>query len=412
MTFLLKPSLVVTPSKVLSDIFIYFDSDSGKIIRLSQTRDLPYDQEITFTTPVVAVPGLINSHDHLLGTYWPPVARGPHLHWKFWDDALKSSRVYKERSNITNEDLYLLGAFKNLISGVTTVQDHFPHKFNDHILPTLPVSVSREYCLSHEVSSFELAWWGDGIKIESGRAKQNGWPYITHIEEGFDEESMRGVEQLIEADALNENTVLVHGIALSNEDIQKIAAANAHMIWCPISNMFLFNTVARVKEWIDAGINVSLGTDSPMSGTLNIFAEMRFAAEIYESNYGEKLSDQKLLEMVTVNPAKALRIQECVGQIAEDFDADLLILKIQDFENPHANVRLSDTEDIEMLFRKGNPVFYKSKYSHFFENFEEKVKEISLRNIDFKVANDLPGLLERIYKNVGFKKYLPFIPVD
>jgi 5-methylthioadenosine/S-adenosylhomocysteine deaminase len=413
MTYLLKPAMVLTPSKVLIDTYIYFDNERGKIISLTATADLPFSKEISFTTPVIVVPGLINIHDHLLGTYWPRVARGPHLHWKFWDDALKSSRLYKERSNIPKEDIYLLGAYKNMLSGVTTVMDHFPHKFNEDIIPTLPISVPSEYCLSHEVSSFELSWWGDGVKIESSRAIQNNWPYVTHIEEGFDEESMRGVDQLIEANALNDHAVLVHGIGLSDKDIEKIAEAKAHAVWCPSSNMFLYDTTAKIKEWIDAGINVSLGTDSPMSGSINLFAELKFAAEIYESIYGQKISDEKLLEMITVNPAKALRIDDKVGQVVEGFDADLLILKLEDFENPYANVRLSDTEDIEMVIRKGNPILYKSKYSHLFDDdFNEKQQEVSIKEIDYKITGDLKGLMQRIHFNVGFKKFLPFIPIS
>jgi len=74
-------------------------------------------------------PSLINTHDHLQGNYRPPV--GPkkgtfYLTWLPWDNDLKASDTYKERSNLTREDLYALSGYKCLFSGVTTVNDHFP----------------------------------------------------------------------------------------------------------------------------------------------------------------------------------------------------------------------------------------------------------------------------------------------
>jgi len=49
------------------------------------------------------------------------------------------------------------------------VNDHFPHKFNCHILPTLPIKAIHEYGLAHECSSYDLKW-GEGIEIEYEKA--------------------------------------------------------------------------------------------------------------------------------------------------------------------------------------------------------------------------------------------------
>jgi len=132
-------------------------------------------------------PALINIHDHLRGNYLPRVGPKPdtfYLNWLPWDNDLKSSPTYAERSNLTVPELYLLSAYKNLFSGVVTVNDHFPHELNNELLPALPIRAFKEYCLAHECSSFDLKW-GDGIEIEHERAKKNNWPFITHLEEGF-----------------------------------------------------------------------------------------------------------------------------------------------------------------------------------------------------------------------------------
>jgi len=92
-------------------------------------------------------PSLINTHDHLQGNYRPPV--GPkkgtfYLTWLPWDKDLKASKTFEERSKLSREDLYALSGYKCLFSGVTTVNDHFPHILNCQILPTLPKRAINE----------------------------------------------------------------------------------------------------------------------------------------------------------------------------------------------------------------------------------------------------------------------------
>ncbi|HSV56408.1 MAG TPA: hypothetical protein VLH39_04800, partial [Magnetospirillaceae bacterium] len=112
------------------------------------------------------LPALVNIHDHFRGNYVPRI--GPqgdsfYLNWSPWDNDLKSSPVYKERANITVEQMYFLSAYKNLFSGVATAHDHFPHEINEAFLPRLPIRVIEEYTLAHECSSFDLKW-GNGIE--------------------------------------------------------------------------------------------------------------------------------------------------------------------------------------------------------------------------------------------------------
>jgi cytosine/adenosine deaminase-related metal-dependent hydrolase len=179
-------------------------------------------------------PSLINTHDHLQGNYLPPVGPAPgtyYLTWLPWDNDLKASDTFKERSNLSREELYALSGYKCLFSGVTTVNDHFPHKLNSEILPTLPIRAIAEYGLAHECSSYDLKW-GDGIEIEHDKAVKNKWPFITHLCEGFDEESMQGLQTLEKLNVLDKHCLLVHCISFSDSDIKKAAEAGASVSWC------------------------------------------------------------------------------------------------------------------------------------------------------------------------------------
>jgi len=77
---------------------------------------------------MLVFPGLIDAHDHLLGTYLPKVGDNrPYLNWLPWDNDLKASPVYAARQRLDAKQLYYLGAYRPLIHGVTAVQDHIPH---------------------------------------------------------------------------------------------------------------------------------------------------------------------------------------------------------------------------------------------------------------------------------------------
>ena len=108
-------------------------------------------------------PGLINCHDHLLGTYSPRVGdRKPYLNWLIWDNDLKASPIYAERQQVESSDLYMLGGYRHLISGVTSVQDHIPHFVQDTFKKPVPIRMIDQFTLSsHSVGSFALPW-GEG----------------------------------------------------------------------------------------------------------------------------------------------------------------------------------------------------------------------------------------------------------
>ena len=217
----------------------------------------------------VLTPGLINAHDHLLGTYFPKVGKGPYENWLPWDNDLKSSPVYQERQQIENKDLYLLGGYRNLISGVTTVSDHIPHFVGDPFYDSLPMKAIKKFALAHSIGPFPLAW-GDDINIEYEKAVREDIPFITHISEGFDEETVNNIKTIDKLGGLGDHSVFVHGIAFSESDMDLIKERGASVAWCADSNMYMFNDTTDIKMLLDKGINVCIGTDSPIFSHITV----------------------------------------------------------------------------------------------------------------------------------------------
>lgn len=368
---------------------------------------------VHFKDEAFCYPGLINVHDHLRGDYLPRIGPEPgnyYLNWSYWEKDLRGSPVLEERSHVLVEDAYWLGAYKNLFSGVVTVNDHFPHEFNEPFIPFLPIRVINNYTLAHECSSFDLKW-GDGIEIEHQRAVERQHPFITHLEEGFDEESQRGIEILEELDCLDRHGLFVHCIGFSDWDIEKTKEAGASIAWCPASNLFMFNLTCKIRKMIKAGINVCLGTDSTHTGSINLLEEMRFARQTYRNLYGEDLEAKRIMEMVTVNPARAFWMQNRIGSIENGKKADLLILKPRE-SDPYEALIQAEIEDIDLLIMEGMPIYGSDKFEELFAMRGVEYTRVKVRDRNKLVKGDPAGLLEKVRKAVGFKKVLDYMPLD
>jgi len=359
-------------------------------------------------------PSLINTHDHLQGNYRPPV--GPkkgsfYLTWLPWDNDLKASKTFEERSKLTREELYALSGYKCLFSGVTTVNDHFPHSLNNKILPTLPIRAIQEYGIAHESTSYDLKW-GDGIEIEHERAVKNNWPFITHLSEGFDNEAMHSIENLEKMKILDKNCLFVHCIAFSDEDINKAAKAGASVSWCGFSNMFMFNVTAKIRKMLKAGVNVTIGTDSSATGSANLLAEIKYDRELYKNLYGEDIGAKTLFEMTTINAAKAFQMQDKTGSLEEGKLGDILVLKAKE-ENPYENLVNAGMKDIELLILAGTPIYGQMRFLDIFNGkLPSGYTQIKVGNKEMFVKGNPSDLYSKIRKKIGFKKKLDYLPFE
>ncbi|RKX96695.1 MAG: hydrolase [Spirochaetes bacterium] len=395
---------MATPETVKGDVSLKISNGRIKEFKKSSQNDF------TIGDGYFLFPALINIHDHLFGTYYPKIGNGPYICWLPWDYDLKSSPIYEERNKNSAYEIYLLGSYKNLISGVTTVQDHIPHKVNDPFIEKLPIRVIKDYSLSHEVSVYDLKW-GDGIDVEYKKAVENDIPYITHVEEGFDVESLKGIEILEEHGALSEYTILIHGIGFNENDIKLVAKRKANFVWCPGSNMFMFNRTAKIKDILKEGINVSIGTDSPSSGEINILEEIRFAKKVYYEMYGEELDDKEVVRMITVNPAKALRIQKDLGSIEKGKKADLLLIS-KTYDNPYSSLVNAKLSDIALVIMEGKPIYGDENFAQLFNALEVDHERITVDSKNKLIVGSPTKLMNDIWKNIGYKKKLPFLPIQ
>ena len=131
------------------------------------------------------------------------------------------------------------------------------------------------------------------------------------------------IERAIEG---NRPYLLVHMNEISDKDLRLIEkmAGDSSIVHCPRSHEYFGHSPFQFENLRLARFNICLGTDSLASNEdLSLFAEMRaFQKEFPRIQPGE------ILEMVTVNPARALRQANSIGKIQRDFFADLIAIPI------------------------------------------------------------------------------------
>ena len=127
--------------------------------------------------------------------------------------------------------------------------------------------------------------------------------------------------------------IVAHAVYATEDDIRILAEKQVNVAINPRSNMKLGNGFAPAQKFLDAGINVCLGTDGPGSNnSLNMFAEMTAAALVYKgANRQARCMDAAdVLKMATVNGAKAVGHEGELGVIREGALADLILVNLHE----------------------------------------------------------------------------------
>ena len=134
---------------------------------------------------------------------------------------------------------------------------------------------------------------------------------------------------------LGPDVVIAHGVWMNDEDIKRLAKTGTHISHNPSSNLKLASGFAPIPEMLDAGVNVALGCDGgPSNNSYDIIREMKLAAIIHKARLlnPEVMPAETVIEMATINGAKAMGLENEVGSLEVGKKADIIII---DTNSPH-----------------------------------------------------------------------------
>ena len=148
-------------------------------------------------------------------------------------------------------------------------------------------------------------------------------------------EGRRPTELIEGCGMLRVRTLAVHCVHLSDSNIALLAESGASVSHNPHSNMKISSGVSPVTKMIEAGVNVTIGTDGACSNNdLDLVEEMRSVAFLQKLSENNPcvLPATEVLKMATVNGARAIGMEGRLGVIQEGALADIVMF---DIEKPH-----------------------------------------------------------------------------
>jgi 5-methylthioadenosine/S-adenosylhomocysteine deaminase len=137
------------------------------------------------------------------------------------------------------------------------------------------------------------------------------------------------LRHLEELGVLGTHLSCAHAIWIEEEDVALLAKRDATPVHNPASNLRIGSGLAKVKEFIAAGVNVALGTDGSASNDgQNMFDALRLAALIHNeagTDFNRWVTPLQALAMATRNGARAFGLD--AGVIGAGKLADLVLLR-------------------------------------------------------------------------------------
>ncbi len=152
--------------------------------------------------------------------------------------------------------------------------------------------------------------------------KRSGENLVFQAAIGPDEGS---IHYLYRLGLLDAQTLCIHGIHVSDEEIRIMAGTGTKVCLCPGSNRFLGVGTAPVQRYLKHGMLPALGTDSLASNPeLSLWREMTLLAG--EANAP---AASVLFAMATMGGAAALGLDEHLGSLEAGKVADILVVPLE-----------------------------------------------------------------------------------
>ena len=357
---------------VLRDASIFIQD--GEIKEIGRDLKSPADSEIDGRGGI-ALPGLINTHTHLSMTMF----RG------YADDLLLQDWLQKKiwplEAKLTGEACYygaLLGSAEMSLSGTTSFVDMYFYMedvaravaksglrgFLSYGIIDLmdPAKARMEQEKARKFFDYIRGLGNPRIRFALGPhapytcsaetllwakefAEKNDVIDHIHVAETRKEQAdsqqqhgMRIVEYLDKIGALSKKMLAAHCAWLTKSEVALLAKAGVGVAHCPVSNMKLASGgVAPLPEMFEAGVPVGLGTDGAASNnTLDMFETMKVCALLHKAHRWDPtvLNAQTVLDLATIQGAKALGVDHEIGSLETGKRADIILV---DAKAPNMN---------------------------------------------------------------------------
>ncbi|MCF6782986.1 guanine deaminase, partial [Stutzerimonas stutzeri] len=139
-------------------------------------------------------------------------------------------------------------------------------------------------------------------------------------------------------------SVFAHGVHLCDDECQRLGETGSAVAFCPTSNLFLGSGLFDLEKVEGYGVRVGLGTDV---GAGTSFSQLQSLNEAYKvmQLQGKKLDPFKSLYLATLGGARALYLDDRIGNLQPGKEADFVVLDYK--ATPLIDFRLSQAKTLE-----------------------------------------------------------------
>lgn len=138
------------------------------------------------------------------------------------------------------------------------------------------------------------------------------------------------------AGLVKNRSVFAHGVQLTDEEFQRLSAAEAAIAFCPTSNLFLGSGLFRLEKAksTEFPVKLGLGTDVGAGTSFSILQTANEAYKVAQLRH-QRLSPFQALFLATLGGARALNLEDKIGNFEPGKEADFIVL------NPRATPLLA-----------------------------------------------------------------------
>jgi 5-methylthioadenosine/S-adenosylhomocysteine deaminase len=343
-------------------------TEGDKIVAVGKTSELEKqytDHTVLDATMKVVMPGLVDLHYHsalgrgmydnlplyeFLDQFWYPKIRAMTAEEAYWGALCGYIDAIKGGTTTANDQWRQMEACADAAEkiGIRAILSN--DVADDEVKIDTIADNEKLYKEKHGLADgrirvfFGVEWVPIASKEIMIKTREMADKYNTgihiHLNESQGEVQMslerhgkRPTEFAHETGVLGPDCVAAHCVWLSDEEIELMARTKTNISHNPASNAKLGNGIARVPEYLAAGINMGVGHDSvDCNNSRDMFEQMKWAALIHRARQADAslMSTDTVLRMATLNGANALH-QE-TGALKPGLKADIILVNLK---GPH-----------------------------------------------------------------------------
>jgi len=169
------------------------------------------------------------------------------------------------------------------------------------------------------------------------------------------------------------NVLAIHCTQVDDADIEVFEKKDISIAYCPRFNAKLGMGIAPLRKFIDAGLRVGIGTDSPAaSNGMDMNEEMRTDLLLQRAAFGKKsfFTAAEALRLATLGGAEALRIDDKVGSLEAGKQADIIAIsldkssQVPTHEPESAVVHSSSPSEVFMTMVNGIEIYRNGEFAY------------------------------------------------